>query len=158
MSAERKQVYQVYIQATPDQVWEAITTSRFTTQYYFRSTIESDWKAGSPYTMRNPEGTEVFIDGTVLEAVPGRRLVQTFNARWDPELAGEKETRVTWELEALGDATKLTLTHDGFAADSKLFAGVDDGGWSQILSGMKTVLETGKALVVGEATAAEAAM
>ncbi len=90
----------------------------------------------------------MFIDGTVIEAEPGRKLVQTFNAKWDPELAGEKETRVTWEIERIGGACKMTVTHEGFEADSKQYHGVDDGGWSQILSGMKTLLETGKPLIV----------
>jgi uncharacterized protein YndB with AHSA1/START domain len=156
MSRDLMHKYQVFIQATPQQVWDAITSSDFTTKYYYGSPIESDWKAGSPYTMFSPDGQNVFIDGKVLEAEPSRRLVQTFNAKWSPDFADEPETRVTWEIEQMGDACKLTLTHEGFTTESKLYHGVDDGGWSQILSGMKTLLETGRPLVVEEPASANA--
>jgi uncharacterized protein YndB with AHSA1/START domain len=148
MSSELKQVYQVFIQASPERVWEAITTSKFTTQYYFGSPIESDWQPGSTYSMPGPDGSAIWIDGTIIEADPGRRLVQTFNAHWKPELDGEKATRVTWDIEKMGDACKLTVVHDEFEVGALLYDEVDDGGWSQILSGLKTLLEVGKPLVV----------
>ena len=137
-------VFTVFIRTTPDQLWRAITDSEFTLQYYYRSTIESDWKPGSPYRMLI-DGEEQVV-GDVLEADPPRRLVQTFSATWDEDVAADAPTRLSWEIEEAGPGVcKLTVVHDGFAARTATYNQVQ-GGMPYILSGLKTLLETGKPL------------
>jgi uncharacterized protein YndB with AHSA1/START domain/DNA-binding MarR family transcriptional regulator len=143
-------VYEIYIQAAPEKVWEALTDSDFTTRYYYASTVESDWKPGSDFRYVLPDGTEA-IRGEVVEAEAPKRLVTTFDARWDEGVAADPPSRISWEIEPQGEASKLTVTHDGFAAEtetSRQFA----GGMPYILSGLKTLLETGKPLEVASAT------
>ncbi len=144
--ARPKRVYEVYIRTTPERLWEAIVSGETTPLYYFGAIVESDWRPRSPYRYRMPDGS-VTIAGTLLEVDPPRRLVMTFAARWDAEVAADAPTRVTWEIEPLGEACKLTLVHDEFDGETATFHQVE--GWSQILSGLKTLLETGKPLVVG---------
>lgn len=142
-----KHVYQVYIRTTPERLWQALTDPEMTRRYYFNSRIESDWKAGSPFEMRQADG-RLDIDGEVLEADPPRRLVHTFNIRWNPENS-DPPSRVTWEIAPMGEACLLTLTHDAFETETATYREVS-GGWSLILSGLKTLLETGETLEVGE--------
>jgi uncharacterized protein YndB with AHSA1/START domain/DNA-binding transcriptional ArsR family regulator len=140
MSEGPSHVYEVYIRATPEQVWRAITESEFTKQYYYDNTVESDWQPGSTMVYRNPDGTEA-IQCEVIEADPPRRLVHSF---YFPG-TDEPPSRCTWTIEPRGDATLLTLTHDGFAGETQTYRSVAHG-WVPILSGLKTVLETGKPL------------
>ena len=140
MSEGPSHVYEVYIRATPEQVWRAITESEFTKQYYYDNTVESDWQPGSPMVYRNPDGTEA-IQCEVIEADPPRRLVHSF---YFPG-TDEPPSRCTWTIEPRGDATLLTLTHDGFAGETQTYRSVAHG-WVPILSGLKTVLETGEPL------------
>ena len=142
MSESPKHVYEVYIAATPEQVWAAITESEFTKQYYYDNTVESDWQPGSPIVYRNPDGTEA-IQGEIIEADPPRRLVHTF---FFPG-TDESPSRCTWSIEARGDATLLVLTHDDFDGETSTYRSVAHG-WVPILSGLKTLLETGKALEI----------
>jgi uncharacterized protein YndB with AHSA1/START domain/DNA-binding transcriptional ArsR family regulator len=142
-------VYEIFIQASPEKVWEALTESDFTTRYYFASTVESDWKPGSDFRYVLPDGTEA-IRGEVLEAEPPRRLVTTFDARWDDGVAADPPSRISWDIEPQGEASKLTVTHDGFAAETETYRQVS-GGMPYILSGLKTLLETGKPLEVAGA-------
>jgi DNA-binding transcriptional ArsR family regulator/uncharacterized protein YndB with AHSA1/START domain len=138
-------VFMVFIRTTPEQLWEAITSSAFTQRYYYASTVESDWRAGSPYVYRI--GSEVQIVGEVIESDPPRRLVSTFDARWDPEVAADPPSTITWEIEPAGAGVcKLTVVHEGLAADSATAFQVD-GGMPFILSGLKTLLETGEPLM-----------
>ena len=137
-------VITTYIKAPPEAVWRALTESDFTTRYYYRSTVESDWQAGSRY--RYAIDGETAIEGEILEADPPRRLVMTFSAVWDPALAADAPTRLSWELDAAGPGvTRLTVVHGGFESETETYRQVT-GGWSWILAGLKSLLETGEAL------------
>ncbi len=142
-----RHVYQVYIRTTPERLWQAITDPAMTEAYYFNSRIESDWTPGAPFTMRQADG-RLDIEGEVVEADPPRKLVHTFNLRWDPE-NDDPPSRVTWEITPMGDTCRLSLVHDGFASETQTFRETG-GGWSLILSSLKSLLETGDALAVGE--------
>jgi uncharacterized protein YndB with AHSA1/START domain/DNA-binding transcriptional ArsR family regulator len=142
MSESPKHVYEVYIAATPERVWAALTESEFTKQYYYGNTVESDWKPGSPMIFRNPDGT-TSIECKVVEADAPRRLVHTF---FFPGTE-ESPSRCTWTVEPRGEATLLTLTHDEFDGETSTFKSVAHG-WVPILSGLKTLLETGKPLEI----------
>ncbi len=135
-----KHVYEVYIAATPERVWQALTDSELTQQYYYGNTVESDWKPGSPMVYRNPDGTES-IQCEIVEADPPRKLVHTF---FFPG-TDESPSRCTWTIEPRGEASLLTLTHDEFDGETSTYKSVGHG-WVPVLSGLKTLLETGKAL------------
>jgi uncharacterized protein YndB with AHSA1/START domain/DNA-binding transcriptional ArsR family regulator len=139
-------VFEIYIQTTPEQLWEALTESDFTTQYYYASKVESDFQPGSEFRYTLPDGTEA-IRGDIVEAEPGKRLVTTFDARWDEGVATDPPSRITWDIEQQGDACKLKVTHDGFETETETFRQIA-GGMPYILSGLKTLLETGKPLAV----------
>ena len=144
-------VFEIYIHTTPENLWEALTESDFTTQYYYASTIESDFKPGSDFRMTLPDGTEA-IRGEVVEAEPGKRLVTTFDARWDDGVAADEPSRISWDIEPQGESVKLKVTHDGFAGETETYRQVA-GGMPYILSGLKTLLETGKPLAVSAGAA-----
>ncbi|HEX6129797.1 MAG TPA: metalloregulator ArsR/SmtB family transcription factor [Candidatus Limnocylindria bacterium] len=148
-----KHVYEVYIRTTPERLWQAITDPAITEAYYFNSRVQSDWTPGSPFEMRQADG-RLDISGEVLEADPPRKLVHSFNIRWDPE-NDDPPSRVTWEITPMGDSCRLSLVHDGFASETKTYGNVGSG-WSLILSSLKSLLETGEALRVGESAAEEA--
>jgi uncharacterized protein YndB with AHSA1/START domain/DNA-binding transcriptional ArsR family regulator len=137
-------VHAIYIRATPEAVWRAITETDFTLRYFYGSAVECDWQPGSPYRM-TIEG-ELQIEGTVLEVDPLRRLVQSWHGVWDEGMAADAPTTVTWEIEEeMPGVCKLTVIHDGLVAGSPTLEQVS-GGWPFILSGLKTLLETGKGL------------
>lgn len=140
-------VFTVFVRATPERVWQAITESEFTRRYYFASTVESDWQPGSSYRYLI-EGSEAII-GEVLEADPPRRLVMTFDARWDEDVAPDPPSRISWEIADLSPGVvQLTVVHDGLVAGSATDGQVrHPQGMSFILSGLKTLLETGEPLV-----------
>lgn len=127
-----------YIRATPAAIWDAIVNPEMTRQYYYGGRVQPDLKVGGRFYYLDPEG-QVNLDGEVVEIEPPRKLVTTFRAMWAPE--GEV-TRVTYEIESMGEMSKLTLTHFDAA---KAMAGVEEG-WPLILAGLKTLLETGKPL------------
>jgi len=140
MTAQTTQVYSVFIRATPDQVWEAITKPDFTEQYFYGARI--DIRDGRRFTSIG----EMEWDEEVLEADPPRKLVHGFVAAYDPDMAAEDASRVTWEIERQdGGITKLTVVHDQLESAPKTAESVA-GGWMYILSGLKTLLETGKPL------------
>jgi len=142
--AELRIVAQVFIKATPERVWQAITDPELTPRYYYGSTVESDWQPASPIRYRIGEADALV--GTIIEADPPHRLVHTFEARWDDDVAAEAPSRMTWEIvEVEPGITKVTTIHDGFGAATAT-AGQVDGGSSYILSALKTLLETGEAL------------
>jgi uncharacterized protein YndB with AHSA1/START domain len=142
-------VYQVYIRTTPERLWQAITDPSFTEKYYYGTRVKSDWRAGSPLSYAYPDGTPA-AEGEVIEATPPSRLVMTFRPLWDPELAKEPPFRMVWEIEPAGQACRLTVTMDGFIEGSKMLQQAT-GGIPVIVSGLKTLLETGDPLVVGSA-------
>jgi uncharacterized protein YndB with AHSA1/START domain len=136
-------VFEIYIKAAPERVWEAITDGELRKQYSFGVGTSSDWQAGSPYTASVP-GVIDIASGENLEVDPPRRLVQSFNALWSDAVKAAGTSRVTWEIEPVGDdSSKLTVIHDqlGQSASSEIY-----GGWPMILSGLKTLLETGEPL------------
>lgn len=138
-----EKVFEIYIKTTPEQLWEAITDPEQRAKYNFGAAIESDWKPGSRFRMAAREGTVVLGEGEILEADPPRRLVQTMVALWSDDVKSEGASRITWEIEAVGDSCRLTLTHDQLreGANDELY-----GGWPMILSGLKTWLESGELL------------
>jgi len=137
-------VFVVYIQTTPERIWDALTKSEFTQQYFYASTVDSDWTPGADYEY-TIQGQSA-ITGRILEAEPPSRLSMTFDARWDDEVAQDPPSRVTYEIEQAGDELcKLTVVHDGFESETTTFERIA-GGEPFILSGLKTLLETGKPL------------
>jgi uncharacterized protein YndB with AHSA1/START domain/DNA-binding transcriptional ArsR family regulator len=144
-------VAQIFIRATPEEVWRAITESEFTLRYYYGSTVESDWQAGRPY--RYAIGDDEAIVGVVLESDPPRRLVQTFDARWDDDVRPDAPSRLTWEIEeVMPGVSKVTTIHDEFPSRTATFEQVA-GGMPFILSGLKSLLETGQPLQAVATTA-----
>jgi uncharacterized protein YndB with AHSA1/START domain len=138
-----KQVYQVFIKASPERVWEAITKPEFTERYYYGCSLKTDLSVGSSFTYFMPGG-EPIVEGQVVESDPPRRLVHTYHSLW-ADLANDAPTRVTWEIEvAHGGVTKLTVVHDEFEGETATYTGLATGGWSWILSNLKTLLETGE--------------
>ena len=146
MTAQATQVYSVFVRATPEQLWDAITKPEFTSKYFYGSIIDSTWEKGAAYTGWASDRSQQYVDGEVIEASPPRKLVTTWRALYDPETAAEPFSRVTWEIEPAGDGvTKLTVVHDELEASPKTAENVA-GGWSFVLSGLKTLLETGEPL------------
>ena len=139
-----EKVYEIYIKTTPDRLWKAITDPEMRSKYSFGNRIKSDWKAGSRYEATNPGAPGVLVEGENLEVDPPRRLVQTMRALWGDDVKREGTSRVTWEIEPISDdSCQLTVTHDQLreGANDELY-----GGWPMILSGLKTLLETGELL------------
>jgi uncharacterized protein YndB with AHSA1/START domain len=137
-----EKVFEIYIKTTPERLWEAITDSEMRSKYSFGTGIKSEWTAGSTYKAVHPAGVDI-AEGENLEVDPPRRLVQSFRALWSEEVKNEGLSRVTWEIEPVGDSCRLTVTHDELreGANEELY-----GGWPMILSGLKTLLETGELL------------
>jgi uncharacterized protein YndB with AHSA1/START domain len=146
MTEQATQVYSVFIRATPEQVWDGITKPEFTTRYFYGSKIDSTFEPGSPYLSASGDGERKLVEGEILESDPPRMLRHTWRSLYDPDTASEPHSRVTWEIEPQdGGVTKLTVTHDQLEAAPKTAEGVA-GGWSYVLSGLKTLLETGSPL------------
>ena len=139
-------VYSVYIKASPDRVWRAITDGNETVRYYYGTRVVSDWGSGSPLSYAYPDGS-IAADGVVLEIDPGRRVVMAFHPRWDPDVDAEGPIRMTWEVEATDDGgSKLTVT-SALKLGSKSAEGFTSG-IVYIVSGLKTFVETGEPLTV----------
>jgi uncharacterized protein YndB with AHSA1/START domain len=146
MTEQTSQVYSVFVRATPEQLWDAITKPEFTSKYFYGSLIESTYEAGAPYVGWSGDRSQQYVEGEVIEANAPHKLVTTWRALYDPETAAEPFSRVTWEIEPAGDGvTKLTVVHDELDASPKTAENVA-GGWSYVLSGLKTLLETGEPL------------
>jgi uncharacterized protein YndB with AHSA1/START domain len=136
-------VYVTYIETTPEKLWEALTDGDFTERYWFGVHLRSDWKVGSTFEMVRTDGT-VSDAGKVVEYDPPRRLAYTF-MNLSNEYKGELPALATFVIEPHGKLVKLTLTQEGFAEGSKFLLGISQG-WPAILSGLKSILETGKPL------------
>ena len=146
MTAQTTQVYSVFIRATPEQVWDAITKPEFTMRYFYGSELESTFEQGASYKQWAPEREKLWVEGEVLESDRPNRLAHTWRSLFDEDSAAEEPSRVTWEIEAQeGGVTKLTVVHDQLESAPKTAASVA-GGWSYVLSGLKTLLETGEPL------------
>ena len=141
MTALTTQVYSVFIRATPEQIWEAITKPEFTERYFHGARIEvRDGRIFSGVA-------DLAWDEEVLEEDPPRRLVHRWTSGYDPEMAAEEPSRVTWEIEPQGNGTALlTVVHDQLDGAPKTAENVAGVGWMYVLSGLKTLLETGEPL------------
>jgi uncharacterized protein YndB with AHSA1/START domain len=138
-----EKVYEIYIRTTPEQLWAAITDPETRARYNFGAQVTSDWTPGSHFEMGHPNAGTLLGEGENLEVDPPRRLVQSMVALWGDDVKAEGATRITWEIEPVGDSCRLIVTHDQLreGANDQLY-----GGWPMILSGLKTWLETGKLL------------
>jgi uncharacterized protein YndB with AHSA1/START domain len=135
-------VYQVFIKATPEQIWDAITKPEFTQKYFYGARISA---TADGYSSLGPDGS-VWGDDAVYEFDPPRKLSHGWRSLYDPALAAEEVSRVTWEIEAGDDGVSmLTVVHDRLEGAPKTAASVS-GGWMRVLSGLKTLLETGEPL------------
>jgi len=140
--ATMEKVFEVYIKTTPERLWEAITDGEMRGKYSFGVRVTSDFTPGSRYEQSHPAGG-ILGEGENLEVDPPRRLVQSMVALWSDDVKSEGRSRVTWEIEPVGTSCRLTVTHDELreGANDELY-----GGWPMILSGLKTLLETGELL------------
>ena len=138
-----EKVFEIYIRTTPERLWEAITDGETRSKYNFGVRVESDWAPGSRFQMVHPGAPGPLGEGEILAIDPPRRLVQSMVALWSDDVRSEGTSRVTWDIEPVGDSCRLTVTHDQLreGANDELY-----GGWPMILSGLKTWLETGELL------------
>jgi uncharacterized protein YndB with AHSA1/START domain len=138
-----EKVFEIYIRTTPERLWEAITDPEMRSRYTFGVRVDSDWTAGSRYEGNHPAAPAALLEGENLEVDPPNRLVQSYRALWSEDVPRAGTSRVTWEIEAVGDSCRLLVTHDQLpeGANAEIY-----GGWPQILSGLKTLLETGETL------------
>ncbi len=139
-------VYATYIRTTPEKLWSALTTdTEFMKQYWFGTHCESQWTPGSPWKMVSGNG-QITDAGEIVEAEPHRRLVIRWRHEKNPDMKAEGDSLCTMELEPAGSAVKLTITHTIEREASKLIVGVS-GGWPKILSNLKSLVETGSAVL-----------
>jgi uncharacterized protein YndB with AHSA1/START domain len=138
-----EKVFEIYIKTTPERLWEAITDDAMRQRYWFGVGVRSEWTSGSRYEAIHPQAPSAIYEGENLEVDPPSRLVQSFNALWGDDAKAEGTSRVTWEIEQIGDSCRLTVIHDQLreGAAEEIY-----GGWPQVLSGLKTLLETGESL------------
>jgi uncharacterized protein YndB with AHSA1/START domain/DNA-binding transcriptional ArsR family regulator len=141
--AVMEKVFEIYIKTTPERLWEALTDSDMRSMYTFGVGVSSEWTPGSTYEAVHQQAQVAISEGENLEVDPPRRLVQSFRALWSDDVKAEGTSRVTYEIEPVGDSCRLTVTHDELreGASGELY-----GGWPMVLSGLKTLLETGERL------------
>jgi uncharacterized protein YndB with AHSA1/START domain len=141
MTSPTTQIYQVFIKTSPEELWKAITTPEFTEQYFHRARITV---TADKYRSYGPDDS-VWGDGAVTVWDPPRKLVHEWSSMYDPEMAAEEPSRVTWEITPQdGGICLLTVTHDNLAGAPKTARSVSGVGWTFVLSGLKTLLETGR--------------
>jgi len=138
-----EKVFEIYIKTTPERLWEAITNPEMRRKYQFGVGVESDWTPGSRYEGVTPKWPTPIFEGENLEIDPPRRLFQSYRALWSDAVKREGASRVTWEIEPIADSCRLTVTVDELRENAReeLY-----GGWPMVLSGLKTLLETGETL------------
>jgi uncharacterized protein YndB with AHSA1/START domain len=144
-----KFVYVTYIRTTPEKLWAALTDPQTIRKYWFGITAESDWKPGSPWSLKFEDGRTA-DSGEILESVPPKRLVINWQNQFKPELKAVGYTRCTMEIEMAdyypdfgGKAVKLTITHEAETEQGAPMIEAVSGGWPKILSNLKSLLETG---------------
>ncbi len=138
-------VHETYIRTTPQKLWDAITDPESTRQYWYGALNRSAWTPGSRWVSESADG-ELFLEGEIIEADPPRRLVHTFHVVHEPDAAQDPPSRVTWEIVQAGESCRLTVTHEEMGEATEEYT---SGGWTYILSGLKTLLETGAPLAIG---------
>jgi len=138
-----EKVFEIYIKTTPERLWEAITDTESRRRYSFGVGVASDWTPHSTYEATHAESGLAISTGENLEVDPPRRLVQSFTALWSDDVKSAGTSQVTWEIEPIGDSCRLLVIHGELKEDAnaELY-----GGWPMILSGLKTLLETGESL------------
>jgi uncharacterized protein YndB with AHSA1/START domain len=143
MEHQMEKVFEIYIRTTPERLWEAITDPTIRAKYHFGAGVQSEWTSGSHYALEHPGAERPLAEGENLVVDPPHKLVQTMHVQWSEEAEREGTSRVTWEIEPVGDSCRLTVIHDQLSenAPEEIY-----GGWPMILSGLKTWLETGEAL------------
>ncbi|MFZ6647671.1 SRPBCC family protein [Undibacterium sp. TJN25] len=136
-----EKVFEIYIKTTPERLWQAITDTEMRRKYNFGAVVRSDWTPGSRY--EGYGGDNLILEGENLEVDPPRKLVQSYRALWGEDVKSEGTSRVTWEITQIADSCLLKVTHDQLreGANNQLY-----GGWPMLLSGIKTLLETGELL------------
>jgi uncharacterized protein YndB with AHSA1/START domain len=139
-----KFLYVTYIRTTPEKLWDALTKPEFMRAYWFGVSADCSWEAGSSWRLIFPDG-RVADTGEVVEIDRPRRLVLKWRNEFKPELKAEGYSRATFELEPSGDTVKLTVSHEMERKGSKFIEAVSTG-WPSVLSSLKSLLETGKAL------------
>lgn len=140
-------VYTIYITSTPEKVWEALTSAEYSREYFSGFGVEVEERVGGAFVLRAPDGS-VHIGGEVIAYDPPRKLVITFNVNWPGLVEALGETLVTYDIEQSGNSVRLTMTE---ANDREISEDILSGGregWPAILSSLKSVLETGKPLVI----------
>jgi uncharacterized protein YndB with AHSA1/START domain len=142
--ASSRFVYVTYIRTTPEKLWHALTDPEFTRRYWSETWQDSAWQPGASWRLMIPDG-RVGNSGEIIEVDPHRRLVLSWRVEFKAEMRAEGFTRLTYELENLGDSVKLTLIHEIDKPDSKVIEAVS-GGWPAILASLKSLLETGESL------------
>ena len=143
---EQKHVSVIYIKTQPEQVWEALTSAKFTRRYFHSTAIESDWTSGAKVTFYNPDKS-IVVEGEILTADRPNKLSYTWHVHYNPAAKLEAPSRVCFLLEAVEDSTKLTVVHDNFPHNS-VVAPVISEGWIAILCNMKTLLETDTVMAI----------
>ena len=141
-----QQIYEVYIRTTPEKLWHAITDPAMTKQYFYDSAIQTSFEPGTPLNRVREDGS-LLLEGEVLEVDPPRKLVHTFIHKQPNPADQDPPSKVTWEIVQMGDVCKLTLTHEHYRGESVTYKGSLTG-WNPVLSGLKTLLETGRPLKV----------
>jgi uncharacterized protein YndB with AHSA1/START domain len=143
------QTYHLFIRATPQQIWDAITKPEYSTRYLYGAHVETTGETGSPFRYHSPDRTTLWGDDTVLDADPPHRLVVSYHGLYHPDLAAEQPSRVSWQIQPGQDDTcLLTVVHDQLEHAPKTAERVAGAGWMRVLSGLKTLLETGEPLNV----------
>ncbi len=135
--------FDIYIRATPERLWAALIDPAITPRYRFGLSFQSDWRPGSPLTSQSPAG-----EGIVQEATPGRRLVYSWSETGRPDANGGHPSTVSFDLTPMGQTTRLAVLHSDLAPDGP-FLKIVEPGWPMILSGLKSLLETGEPLIFG---------
>lgn len=143
--ADSSFIYVTYIRTTPEQLWRALTTPEFMSQYWLGATAEADWRVGGSWKLVFPDGRAA-DQGEIVEFQPPQRLAIKWRNEWNPEFKAEGWSHCLMELEPKDEAVKLTVTHTMERENSK-FIGAVGGGWPQILSNLKSLLETGQAII-----------
>jgi len=138
-------IYVTYIAAPPQKVWDALTSPELTRKYFFGRRVESDWKVGSPFKLLMEDGS-IDSHGKVLESDPPRRLSVTWHVEWLEEYRKLPESIVTFQIESLGDVTRLTMIESHPTPIEEKYLEGGRQGWPAVLSGLKSLLETGRPL------------
>lgn len=145
MNQTVRQVYEVYIRTTPEKLWQALTDSEMTKQYFYGTALETSWEPGTLFN-RVRNGSNI-VEGEVVEVDPPRKLVHTFIFNEPNPADQDPPSRVTWDIEPMGEECKLTVTHEHYNGESVTFKGTLTG-WNPLLSSLKTLLETGRPLQI----------